>query len=163
MFETGLFGYANGRPEHGDDGRYRLDRGRVPESRRGRRDRPRLGLPDGTGCLAREPGGTHGSTGGASERQTGGYPEPGCTAAVRGTPDRGDDPQPSSGDKSGELAISFTAHRDKLFDAWNTLANRADVAGKVNVQLEAKSETALDEARVENGCAGAATRAGVGR
>ena len=52
--------------------------------------------------------------------------------------------------------MQFTARpavrgRDELFNAWNALANLADLAGKVSVSVEAKSDTAFDQARLENG------------
>ena len=151
--ETGLFGYATGRPELGDDGRYRLDRSRVAFQRSVAEDE--IDLDSGflivPAALPESPAATTGSAGGASAGETGGYPEPGGSGAAREKPDVGDGRKPSPGDKPGELTISFTADRDKLFDAWNALANLADVAGKVSVSVEAKSDTAFDRARLENG------------
>ena len=151
--ETGLFGYATGRPELGDDGRYRLDRSRVAFERAVTDDE--IDLDSGflivPAALPESPAATTGSAGGASAGETGGYPKPGGTGTVRERPDAGDDQKPSPADEPGELTISFTADRDKLFDAWNALANLADVAGKVSVSVKATSDTAFDRAKLENG------------
>ncbi len=153
--ETGLFGYATGRPELGDDGRYRLDRSRVAFQRAVADDE--IDLDSGflivPAALPESPAASTGSTGGDAPGETGGYPEPGGTGAVREKADAGDW-RPSPGDKLGELTISFTADRDKLFDAWKAHANPADVAGKVSVSVEAKSDTAFDRSRLENGVLG---------
>ena len=38
-----------------------------------------------------------------------------------------------------------------MFAAWNALANLADIAGEVSVNVTATSEAGLDKARLENG------------
>ncbi len=151
--ETGLFGYATGRPGMGEDGRYRLDRSRVAFERTVADDE--IDLDSGflivPAALPESPAATAGSTGGASAGETGGYPEPSGTGTVRERPDADGDRKAFPADKPGELTISFTADRDKLFDAWNALANLADAAGKVSVSVTATSESGLDEAKLENG------------
>ena len=102
-------------------------------------------------ALPESPAPTTASAGGASASETGRYPEPSGTGTVRDRPDASDDRKPFPADKPGELTISFTADRDKLFNAWNALANLVDVAGRVSVSVKATSHTAFDRARLENG------------
>ena len=151
--ETGLFGYATGRPEIGDDGRYRLDRSRVAFQRAVAADE--IDLDSGflivPAALPESRAATTGAAGGVSAGEAGRYSEPGGTGAVRETLDAGHDRERSPADRPGELAISFTAGRDDLFNAWSALANLADIAGKVSVSVKATSDTAFDEARLENG------------
>jgi len=47
--------------------------------------------------------------------------------------------------------VSFTADRDKLYTAWNAVANLADIAGEVEVSLRAESETGFDKSKLQNG------------
>jgi hypothetical protein len=47
--------------------------------------------------------------------------------------------------------VSFTADRDKLYTAWNAVANLADIAGKVEINLRAESETGFDKSKLQNG------------
>ena len=149
---TGLFGYATGRPELGDDGRYRLHRSRVAFETALADDEIDLdaGFLIVPAALPESPPATTGSTGGASAGGTG-YPESGGTGTLRESTDASDDPEPPRADDPGDFTISFTADRDKLFDAWNALANLADVAGKVSVSVQATSDTAFDRAKLENG------------
>ena len=62
----------------------------------------------------------------------------------------GDEQPPVSGGSHG-LTVSFVADRDQMFPAWNALANLADIAGEVSVNVTATSEAGLDKARLENG------------
>lgn len=39
----------------------------------------------------------------------------------------------------------------RLFTAWNTLANLADMAGKVSVAVRAESGSGFDRSRLQNG------------
>ncbi len=151
--ETGLFGYVTGRPELGDDGRYRVDRSRVAFERAVADDEIDLdlGFLIVPAALPESPVATTGSAGGTAAGETGGYGGPGGAGLVREKPDADDDRKPSTVEKPGEFTISFTADRDELFNAWNALANLADLAGRVSVSVEAKSDTVFDEARLENG------------
>jgi len=47
--------------------------------------------------------------------------------------------------------VSFTANRDKLYNAWSAAANLADIAGEVEVSLRAESETGFDRSKLQNG------------
>ena len=144
--ETGLFGYATGRPDLGEDGRYRIDRSHVAFGRSVAEDE--IDLDSGFLMLpAALPAQPAEAAGGDESR-----PEPGTPAGVEfeirdsGVPD--DSVAPAIADES-EVALSFTAERDALYGAWNALANLADLAGKVSVSVRA--EGALDKARLENG------------
>ena len=150
--ETGLFGYATGRPELGDDGRYRLDRSRIAFDRAVADDEIDLdaGFLILPAALPERPVVTTVAAGGASTGQAGSYSETGGETTVREKPDAGADWKRAIGEKPGDLTISFTAGRDDLFAAWNALANLAAVAGKVSVSVKATSATGLDKARPEN-------------
>jgi hypothetical protein len=63
-------------------------------------------------------------------------------------PAAGPGPQPAS---EKVFKVSFTADRDKLYTAWNAVANLADIAGKVEVSLRAESETGFDKSKLQNG------------
>ena len=144
--ETGLFGYTTGRPDLGEDGRYRIDRSHVAFGRRVAEDE--IDLDSGFLMLpAALPAQPAEAAGGDESR-----PEPGTPAGVEfevRERDAPDDPvAPAIADES-EVALSFTAERDALYGAWNALANLADLAGKVSVSVRA--EGALDKARLENG------------
>ena len=151
--ETGLFGYATGRPELGDDGRYRIERSRLAFQRAVADDEIDLdsGFLIAPAALPESPAAATGPAGGTAPDEGGGYPEPGGSEAVRERLDAGGHRNPSPADRPGELAISFTAGRDDLFNAWSALANLADIAGKVSVSVKATSDTAFDHARLENG------------
>lgn len=47
--------------------------------------------------------------------------------------------------------LSFTASRDQLYTAWNAIVNLADMAGKVEINIGAKSEAGFDKSKLQNG------------
>jgi hypothetical protein len=49
------------------------------------------------------------------------------------------------------VELSFSADRNQLFNAWNAVANLADLAGKVSVTLRAQSEKGFDRGKLQNG------------
>jgi hypothetical protein len=49
------------------------------------------------------------------------------------------------------VQLGFTADRDALYEAWNAIANLADMAGKVEVNIRAESETGFDKSKLQNG------------
>ena len=148
--ETGLFGYATGRPALDDAGRYRLDRSRVAFERALSPDE--IDLDSGFLILPRalpeadappEPPSTIPADGAA----------PASGGEVRQPTDPGaapppDPPPPPGADR--EVAISFTADRDKLFDAWRALANLADLTGRITISAKAASADPLDRNRLEH-------------
>jgi len=50
-----------------------------------------------------------------------------------------------------QLELSFTGNRTQLFQAWNAVANLADMAGKVTVTVRAESPTGFDKSKLQNG------------
>ena len=159
--ETGLFACTTGRPPLGDDGRYRLDRGRIAFERTVAEDEIDLdsgfliapaALPAPAAAVVPAPGDgdddvRYPTPGGGSDR----YPVPGGGAGVvRDTENvtAGTEPVATG---SRDLTISFSADRNELFNAWNALANLADAAGKISVNVQATSDTGFDRAKLENG------------
>ena len=49
------------------------------------------------------------------------------------------------------VEFGFTADRDQLYTAWNAIANLADMAGCVSVNIRAESEEGFDKSKLENG------------
>ena len=153
--ETGLFAYTTGRPALGDDGRYRVDRGRIAFERALAEDEidldsgfliapAALPQPDEFAPVAV-------AAGGDGDGEASVYPTPGGGASVtrEGSDDAEKVTPPAAG--SRDVTISFSADRDKLFHAWSALANLADAAGRVSIRVQATSETGLDKAKIENG------------
>ena len=151
--ETGLFGYATGRPGLDDAGRFQIDRSRVAFERGIADDE--IDMDSGflivPAALPEPPAATTSTTDGASAGEDITYPEPGGTARIREKPDTASEGKLSPEHTPGELTISFTASRDDLYAAWNAVANLADIAGRVSVNVRAASEDGLDKARIENG------------
>jgi hypothetical protein len=49
------------------------------------------------------------------------------------------------------VEIAFSADRNQLFGAWSALANLADMAGKVSVNIKAESANGFDKTKLQNG------------
>lgn len=49
------------------------------------------------------------------------------------------------------VELTFQGDRNRLYAAWNAVANLADMAGKVSVSVRAESEKGFDKNRLENG------------
>ena len=144
--ETGLFGYATGRPTLGEDGRYRIGRSHVAFERAVAEDE--IDLDSGflmlPAALPAQP--AEAVDGGEWRLEPEAGAEPMLEAGDNAAP--GASMTPTATDTPG-VALSFTADRDALYGAWNALANLADLAGKVSIS--ARAEGALDKARLENG------------
>jgi hypothetical protein len=54
-------------------------------------------------------------------------------------------PQPST------VQFSFDADRNKLYAAWQALANLADLCGKLTVSVKGEAPQNLDKSKLENG------------
>ena len=68
------------------------------------------------------------------------------------TPPPGPGPQPTPPAPTDKVVqLSFTANRDQIYNAWNAIANLADLAGKVEVSLRAESEKGFDKSQLNNG------------
>ena len=143
--ETGDFAYCTGEPQFGASGRYEIDWSRIAFQRRVAEDEIDLDA----GFLM--------TPGTLPERQHGpplpGQPEYEIrqppTPYVQGGADTADPQPPTAG--SSLRRLEFTADRDKLFSAWNALANLADMAGNVTVSLSVDEAVELDRQRLENG------------
>jgi hypothetical protein len=69
-----------------------------------------------------------------------------------GTPGPGPEPGPTPPTATEKVVqLGFTADRDELYEAWNAIANLADMAGKVDVNIRAESETGFDKSKLQNG------------
>lgn len=60
-------------------------------------------------------------------------------------------PKPPVEEKQTRVQFSFAADRNGLFTAWNAMANLADLAGKVQVTVEAESSDGFDKGKLQNG------------
>lgn len=60
-------------------------------------------------------------------------------------------PTPPVEQKQTRVQLSFAADRNGLFTAWNAMANLADLAGKVQVTVEAESSDGFDKSKLQNG------------
>jgi hypothetical protein len=58
---------------------------------------------------------------------------------------------PAPGALQTSVELAFTADRDKLFNAWNAIANLAEMAGQVTVTVKAQSVAGFDKSKLENG------------
>lgn len=47
--------------------------------------------------------------------------------------------------------LKFTANKDKIFSAWNAIANLADMAGEVTVTVHAEKKDGFDKSKLQNG------------
>ena len=47
--------------------------------------------------------------------------------------------------------IKLTADKDKIFNAWNAIANLAEMAGGVTVTVHAEKEAGFDKSKRQNG------------
>ena len=150
--QTGLFGYATGRFNLGDDGRYQVDRSRVAFDRNVADDEIDLDsgfliVPKALPEKPVEPTGTAGGGDPGIYDDTG---QTGGSGEVQETADT-DDSSSLGVDEEREIAFSFTAGRDDLFAAWSALANLADVAGEVSINAKAKLKSGFDKSKLENG------------
>jgi hypothetical protein len=71
---------------------------------------------------------------------------PGPGPAPAGGPGVGPTPPPEK-----VVQLSITADRDQLYTAWNAIANLADLAGKVELNIRAESEKGFDKSKLQNG------------
>ena len=160
--ETGLFASTTGRPGLGDDGRYQVDWSRIAFQRAVADDEIDLdsgflivpsALPDKPPTTTDHPDRVEEDDGGYSGTRDGTTAEGEVREnnEVREDDDGdGDEHSPVSGG-SHDFTVSFVADRNRLYAAWSALANLADIAGKVSVNVTATSEAGLDVSRLENG------------
>ena len=150
--EAGLFGFTTGRPNLGDDGRYQIARSRVAFERTLSEDEIDMDagflvVPSALPEKPVEPDDTTGDPAQGVDDDT--------DQKERGDEIRsGDGPfkvPPPVIDTEHEFAFSFTADRDALFNAWNALANLADLAGEVSISARATPKSGFDKSKLENG------------
>ncbi len=146
--ETGLFGYVAGRPQLGDDRRYLIDRSRVAFERSVADDEIDLdaGFLIAPSAMPEKPTA-------ASETSTGGTV---VRDEARQPGDSGDSgEQPLVGEEAAavgrRIALSFLADKKNLYEAWNAVANLADVAGTISISATATTPEGYDKAKLENG------------
>ena len=147
--ETSLFGYVTGRPTLGDDGRYQIDRSRVAFERSVAEDEIDLdsGFLIAPKALPEQPSQTglaSSIAGGVDDENRGSGVE-----MVREAAGSSGESTTAATTEERAVTVSFTANREALFNAWNALANLADLAGKVSVS--ARAEGTLDKGKLENG------------
>ena len=139
----GVFGYYTGTtPATGEDGRYQVARGKVRFETPVDDDEVDLEsgfimMPDS--IPLKTP-----------------LPEPGTEAPGPIPPGPGPTPPPGPGptppvETEKLVEFGFTADRDQLYTAWNAIANLADMAGNVAINVRAESEEGLDKSKLENG------------
>lgn len=147
--QKGLFGYSVGRPSLGDNGRYQLDRNRIAFERSVAEDEIDLdsgflimpeALPEKTVELPSEPDGDSEETGDIDK-----------TRGESGRVGDDTDPQSPTLKEKQEVTLSFVANRNDLFEAWNALANLADIAGEVSISAKAGLKSDFDKSNLENG------------
>ena len=149
---TGLFGYATGRPPLGEDGRYQIDRIRIAFERNVAEDE--IDLDSGflivPAAIPEKPVALSVNT--LGEEDTGGNSGDSHGKSGIGAADQPSDKSvhayPSG---SREITFSFVADQRSLYQAWNAMANLADVAGKVAINAKATAPDDYDKAKVENG------------
>ena len=150
--ETGLFGYVTGRPELGDDGRYRIDSSRVAFEHIVANDE--IDMDSGflivPAALPEKPPTLETTTGGS------GVPGEGSSESGEGeeteeSGNSGNDTTTAEGSAPREVALSFTAGQSELYAAWNALANLAGVAGEISINARATPPEGYDKATLENG------------
>jgi hypothetical protein len=73
---------------------------------------------------------------------------PGHTPPVTPAPEPGSTPKTPT---ETVVQVGFIADRDQLYTAWNAIANLADMAGKVEVNIRAEAENGFDKNKLQNG------------
>lgn len=140
-------GYAaGGTPELGADGKYQITPSKVRFGASIAEDEVDLetgfiilpqAIPQPAPAVPPVPGGTIP------------VPQPGTPSPVPSTP--GTPTPPPAPAVQHEVTLSFSADRDKLYTAWQAIANLADMAGKVAVSLRAESDKGFDKGKLQNG------------
>ncbi len=154
--ESRLFGYATGRPQLGDDGRYLIDRNRVAFDRSVADDEIDLdaGFLIAPAAIPEQaPAPDNETTGGTGEGE--GKGEGTGQHGESGDSGEGSSPEGGSGGDyptgSREITVSFVADRNVVYDAWNALANLAEMTGTISINASATAPEGYDKAKLENG------------
>lgn len=148
----GIFGYCSGSvPTLGADGKYEVALDKVRFNRAVADDEIDLDsgflmLPAAIPQPAPIPG--------AGPTPPGPGPGPGPVPPGPGPQPPGPTPPgptPPTEQKQTRVQLSFAADRKALFTAWPAMANLADLAGKVQVTVEAQSSDGFDKSKLQNG------------
>ena len=145
--ETGLFGYATGGPQLGDDGRYLIDRSRIAFERSVADDEIDLdaGLLIAPSAIPEKP-----STSSGEPTDDNEYDEKTEQPEGNGRPGSGEEEDTVCPTGGHQIDITFVADRQKIYDAWNALANLADVTGAISIHVTATVPEGYDRAKLEN-------------
>jgi hypothetical protein len=140
------FGYMSGAPTLGPDGKYQVTTAKVRFNTIVADDEIDLDsgfimLPLAIPQLAPTPAGSQPGTTPTPQPTPGGKP----SSATPG-PQSGGTPALQT-----QVELTFSADRNQLFTAWNSIANLADLAGKVTVTVKAEKADGLDKAKLQNG------------
>lgn len=58
---------------------------------------------------------------------------------------------PTPGTPQTVVDLAFTADKDKIYNAWNAIANLVDMAGEVTVKVHAEKPSGFDKSKLQNG------------
>jgi hypothetical protein len=147
--EKRIFGYiGGGAPALGADGKFQVTQSKVRFDTTVALDE--IDLESGFVMLPQaipQPAPVPGATPPAGETPPGSLPPgqtpPGPTPAGITTP--------PPGAVQTAVDLSFTASKDKIFNAWNAIANLADMAGQVTVTVKAEKPDGFDKSKLQNG------------
>jgi hypothetical protein len=149
--ENRLFGYVGGGvPTLGADGKYQVTPSKVRFDTAVALDEIDLEsgflmLPQAIPQAAPAP--TAGEPGTAAP---GTAPTP-TNPAVAGEPISETHSSPASGTLQKLVDLTFTADKDKIYNAWQAIANLAEMAGGVTVTVHAEKEAGFDKSKLQNG------------
>ena len=146
----GTFGYVGGAPPAlGSDGKYEVPPDRVRVDAAVAEDE--VDLESGFLMMPRAiPQPETVPAGGKGETPTGIAETPGGAGTTVETPGTTEAITPVT-EAQRSFEATFSGDRDQLFNAWNAIANLADMAGKVSVSVRAESEQGFDRNKLQNG------------
>jgi Protein of unknown function (DUF499) len=149
--EKRLFGYVGGGvPTLGADGKYQVTPGKVRFDTAVALDE--IDLESGFVMLPQaipQPAPTT-TTGAPGTTTPGTAPTP-TNPATAGAPISETATSPVAGTLQTLVDLTFTADKDKIYNAWQAIANLAEMAGSVTVTVHAKKEAGFDKSKLQNG------------
>jgi hypothetical protein len=149
--EKRLFGYVGGGvPTLGADGKYQVTPGKVRFDTAVALDE--IDLESGFVMLPQaipQPAPTT-TTGAPGTTTPGTAPTP-TNPATAGAPISETPTSPVAGALHKLVDLTFTADKDKIYNAWQAIANLAEMAGGVTVTVHAEKEAGFDKSKLQNG------------
>jgi hypothetical protein len=149
--EKRLFGYVGGGvPTLGADGKYQVTPGKVRFDTAVALDE--IDLESGFVMLPQaipQPAPTT-TTGAPGTTTPGTAPTP-TNPATAGAPISETPTSPVAGTLQTLVDLTFTADKDKIYNAWQAIANLAEMAGGVTVTVHAEKEAGFDKSKLQNG------------